>query len=74
MAQLTIYLNNADVPRVVQAFEQRYGPKDVHETNAEFVRRHIQEHINTFVRGETLNRAQTQALATYIDLDWAEGV
>lgn len=69
MAQITLTVDDADVPRIVTAFELRYGAKPPAETNGQFVKRHISDSVNRFVKDALATEAKRGALANYVDLD-----
>ncbi len=69
MAQITFNVNDNDVPRIVHAFEVRFGEKQPEETNAQFVKRHVIDTVNRFVMDALSTEAKRDALADYVDLD-----
>ncbi len=69
MAQVTFDVDNEDVPRIVHAFEIRYGDKPVEEPAADFVKRHMIQQVNLFVKDAISTEAKRDSLANHVDLD-----
>ena len=69
MAQITFEVDNEDVPRIVHSFEIRYGAKPPGETDGEFVKRHMIEQVNLFVKDAISTEAKRDSLANHVDLD-----
>jgi hypothetical protein len=69
MAQVTFEVDNEDVPRIVHAFEIRYGVKPPEEGDAAFVKRHMIQQVNLFVKDANATEAKRESLANHVDLD-----
>lgn len=75
MATLTLTVPNGDVPRLVDSFIRRFGPKQVldpgpppvEETDAEYMGRIIPALMNQIIKSEEGNEARDVSLATHVD-------
>lgn len=67
MAQLTLTVNDAKAVKIVEAFENRFGPKDPGETAKQFMTRHIKELIKREVKNQLGEKARQEAVEAFED-------
>lgn len=69
MAQITFTVADIDVPRIVAAFEYRFGQKDPEETTGQFVKRHIIEMLQNWTRDVEAEKVRMAEFNGYVNLD-----
>lgn len=68
MATITLTVPDPDVPRVVAAYEAKFGTKQGGETNADFIKRILADQTNALVRSGEIQAAQEQARDDFVEI------
>jgi len=66
MADITLTVDNADVPRIIATFEHQFGVKPVEESNDDFVKRHVSSLLQRWIQTTEVDIARKATIADYV--------